>query len=518
MFFTYLQRELRRRARQAILIALGLALGIGLVITVTAFSSGVKNAQADVLHSLYGVGTDVTVTQAPTVGSGGAGRFGFGFAGGGSGSRPKAGTKINVNRLNSIEYGPISTASVTSIGKLSNVAAATGALTLNDTKISLTIGNLSGGGGGGFGGGGGGGGGGGFSGRGNFAPTTFTVSGVDLSTGALGPLSSSKLASGKTFTTADATQDVAVVDSNYAKENKLKVGSTIQIGNSKTKSTDFTVIGLVTSSGTASDVYIPLARAQALAGLSGKVNTIYVAASSSGDISGVQKEIKALMPKATVTTASSLASEVTGSLSSAASLANTLGRWLAIAVLVAAFALAVLLTVSAVTRRVREFGTLKALGWHSRRIVGQVMGESLVIGIIGGIVGVGLGYLGSTLVTHFSHKLTAAVGQSTGSATPGGARQFTPGAFGGGGNGGFGGGGGGGGGGFGGGGGGGFRPGGFSRLASNPTVTVHLTAPVTLSVIGAAVLLAIVGGLIAGGFGSWFAARLRPAAALARVA
>jgi putative ABC transport system permease protein len=495
MFFTYLQRELRRRARQAILIALGLALGVGLVITVTAFSSGVKNAQADVLHSLYGVGTDITVTQAPTVGSGGPGRFGFGFAGGGSGSRPKAGTKINVNRLNSIEYGPISSASVTSIGKLSNVAAATGALTLNDTKISLTIGNFSGG------GGGGGSSGGGFSGRGNFAPTTFTVSGVDLSTGALGPLSSSKLAAGKTFTAADATQDVAVVDSNYAKEHKLKVGSTIQIGNSKTKSTDFTVIGLVTSSGTASDVYIPLARAQALAGLSGQVNTIYVAASSSGDISGVQKEIKALLPKATVTTASSLASEVTGSLSSAASLANTLGRWLAIAVLVAAFALAALLTVSAVTRRVREFGTLKALGWHSRRIVGQVMGESLVIGIIGGIAGVGLGYLGSTLVTHFSHKLTAAVGQSTGSGAPGGARQFTPGTFGNDGN-----------------GGGGFRPGGFSRLASNPTVTVHLTAPVTLSVIGAAVLLAIVGGLIAGGFGSWFAARLRPAAALSKVA
>ena len=86
------------------------------------------------------------------------------------------------------------------------------------------------------------------------------------------------------------------------------------------------------------------------------------------------------MPKATVTTASSLASEVTGSLTSAASLANTLGQWLAIAVLAAAFALAVLLTMSAVARRVREFGTLKALGWRSKRVVGQVMGEALTIG------------------------------------------------------------------------------------------------------------------------------------------
>ena len=68
MFLTYLRRELRRRMRQAIFIALGLALGIGLVITVTAASSGVSSSQGTVLHSLYGVGTDVTVTQTPTAG------------------------------------------------------------------------------------------------------------------------------------------------------------------------------------------------------------------------------------------------------------------------------------------------------------------------------------------------------------------------------------------------------------------------------------------------------------------
>ena len=61
MFVIYLVRELRRRMRQAVFIALGLAVGIGLVITVTAASWGVKNAQATVLHSLYGVGTDTLI-------------------------------------------------------------------------------------------------------------------------------------------------------------------------------------------------------------------------------------------------------------------------------------------------------------------------------------------------------------------------------------------------------------------------------------------------------------------------
>ena len=91
-------------------------------------------------------------------------------------------------------------------------------------------------------------------------------------------------------------------------------------------------------------------------------------------------------------------SQVTGSLASTASLANDLGRWLSVLVLVAAFAVASLLTMAAVARRVREFGTLKALGWPTRRIIGQVMGESITIGILGGVAGVGLGYAGAALI------------------------------------------------------------------------------------------------------------------------
>ena len=63
-YFTYLFRELRRRMRQSVFIALGLAVGVGLVLTVTAASAGVRNAQAGVLKGLYGVGTDITVTAS----------------------------------------------------------------------------------------------------------------------------------------------------------------------------------------------------------------------------------------------------------------------------------------------------------------------------------------------------------------------------------------------------------------------------------------------------------------------
>jgi putative ABC transport system permease protein len=494
MFFIYLRRELRRRMRQVIFISLGLAIGIGLVITVTAASAGVAQAQGAVLHSLYGVGTDITVTKAPAANTGGP--FGFRVRGrtgtGARPTRPAPGTKFSRSVLLNRALGPISSTSVSSISALHGVAAAGGALALTDLSISGTVPNVSAG--GGFGGGGGG-----FA--SSFSTNTFTVNGTQISAGEVGPLSSSKITSGRTFTSADANSNMAVIDSSYAKQNKLTAGSKISVGG-----TSFKVIGIARQpqGGSPANVYIPLARAQALAGMKNQVNTIYVAASSSTMITTVSKEIARVSPKATVTTSSDLANEVTGSLASASSLARNLGKWLAIAVLAAAFLLASLLTMSAVSRRVREFGTLKALGWRSRRIVGQVLGESITIGIIGGIGGIVLGFAGAALVSHIAPPLTATTGLATGTATPGGARAFAGGGPPGGG------------GGFGGGGGGG---GGFRRLAADASnaVTVHLNAEVTLAAVALAVVLAIAGGLIAGGFGGWRAARLRPADALARV-
>ena len=141
MFFTYLWRELRRRARQAIFIAIGLALGIGLVITVTAAAAGVKNAQASVLHSLYGVGTDITVTKAPTTSSTAGGGFGFSFKQSvGTATRPQAGSTIDDNTLASdFTLSSIGAADVTSISKLDNVAAAAGGLTLTDRTVTGTV-------------------------------------------------------------------------------------------------------------------------------------------------------------------------------------------------------------------------------------------------------------------------------------------------------------------------------------------------------------------------------------------
>ena len=134
MFLTYLLRELRRRMRQSVFIALGLALGVGLVITVTAAANGVSAGQRTVLKSLYGVGTDITVTKSPTAGSGGGPRFRF------QGGRPGGGsTSVSHSILVGGGLGTLKSSAVTTVAGQKDVTAAVGALVLNDLKLSGTF-------------------------------------------------------------------------------------------------------------------------------------------------------------------------------------------------------------------------------------------------------------------------------------------------------------------------------------------------------------------------------------------
>src|SRR5689334_17735939 len=64
MYWTYLRRELAGRKKQTNIVAAGLAIPIALVTVVNALSAGARDAQAQALESVYGVGTDLTVTGA----------------------------------------------------------------------------------------------------------------------------------------------------------------------------------------------------------------------------------------------------------------------------------------------------------------------------------------------------------------------------------------------------------------------------------------------------------------------
>lgn len=484
MFFTYVFRELRRRHRQALLTALGLAVGVALVVAVTAYADGVSKAQGQVLQSLYGVGTDITVSQQAKMDEGGPQRFGMN-----PGDESRQGKKFSRSRvMTSPGQQSISVTKLQKIASLRGVRAATGSISMTVMNVSGKFAKVmqQGGAGGAMPPEGGQSSSGGSSqSQAQMSPidiASFSVSGVDVTNLSLGPLSSAQVSSGRSLTSTDASAKVMLVTKAYVKQNSLGVGDTKKIAG-----VTFRIVGIVAlpAGSTSSDLYIPLKWAQKLSDNTGKVNQIYVKADSAGEIASVKKAIKQVVPKATVTTSADLASRVTGSLSSASTLADRLGTWLAVAALVAAFAVASLLTVSAVSRRVREFGTLKALGWKSRRIVGQVLGESMIMGVAGAVLGVALGIAGARLIAAFSPALQATMGGGLQGGTQGG-------------------------------------PPGLQRAAeaiagSAQTVTVHLTAPVSAGLVGIAVALALAGALIAGAAGGWRAARLRPADALRRV-
>ncbi|MER6265934.1 ABC transporter permease [Streptomyces sp. NPDC001797] len=487
MFGIYLKRELGRRKKAALVIALGLALGIALVITVNSVSAGMTQAQDKVLKSLYGLGTDMTVTKArtaPTSGSSGGPNFKFD-------AKSSSSSTQSSDRVQTQGGQALKSSLVTKVAGQKGVESAVGALSLNVTKVdgSFTQGkaksSTSSSGSSGQGGPGGGSSSSGGApqvqgGGANFNVNSYSVVGVDVAHQGLGPLSTMKVTSGKTFTTAQTGSKVAVVSKSYAKEKKYKVGSTFKISGTK-----FTVIGIATpdSSESDTDVFVPLKAAQTLGDAKNQVTTIYVKATDSKQISTVKKEITANISGTTVTTSADLASTVSGSLSTASSLATSVGKWLSIAVLAAAFLVAALLTSSAVSRRVREFGTLKALGWPSRNVTRQVVGESIVNGLIGGALGIALGVGAAYAVTAISPKLTAQLGNTGGGGGVGGG----PGG------------------------------GGPGQQASQNTLEIALSAPVSLTTIALAVGLAVTGGLIAGAMGGWRASRMRPADALRSV-
>jgi len=490
MFFTYLRRELRRRRKAALVVASGLALGIALVIVVSSVSSGMGKAQDKVLQSLYGLGTDMTVTKAaaaPSANSSERPRFNF------DAQDSDSDEEQSSDRVMVQGFQTLATSTVTKVGDQKGVSDAVGGLSLQVIKVSgqFTRGQFqqNGNGGGQQQGGPGGGGTGQPQGEvqgggADFDVNNYSVFGTDVTEPALGPLTSSEITSGRTFKTSETNAKVVVVDSAYAKEKKYKVGSTITI-----KGTKYKAIGVATASSgdAAANLYIPLKQAQTLSDSKNKVTTIYVKATDSQQIDSVKSTIQKNISGTTVTTSADLADTVSGSLSTASSLAANVGKWLSIAVLVAAFLVAGLLTSSAVSRRVREFGTLKALGWRSGRVTRQVVGEAMVNGLLGGALGIGLGLAGAYVVTAISPTLEAQLGGGTG----GGGGMGGPG------------------------GGGGF--GGPGRQTASKTLEVALTAPVSATTVAIAVGLAVAGGLIAGAFGGWRASRLRPADALRRV-
>jgi ABC-type antimicrobial peptide transport system permease subunit len=297
---------------------------------------------------------------------------------------------------------------------------------------------------------------------------SYTIAGVETGDPSMGLVTAAQVTKGRFLRPGRE----ALVSTAYASRQALKVGSKLNLNGR-----GFTVVGVVDPplGGQGADVYLPLAQLQALSGQKGLVNVVLVRANDSSSVAAAEESIESQYPSAQVASSKQVADRISGSLVDASKLSDDLGLALSIVAAAAAFALAALLALSSVGKRVRELGTLKALGWTQRRVVRQVAGESLAQGILGGVAGVALGLLAAALIDAFGPTLTA-------SSTSGGAGLF-----------------------------------GIGEVARTSSQSVSLTAPTGTGILLLGFALAVFGGLLAGVAAAARAARLRPADALRTV-
>jgi ABC-type antimicrobial peptide transport system permease subunit len=484
VYLRYIAAELRRRKGRTILTSLGLAVGVGLVVTVTALSAGLDDAQSEVLEPLTGVGTDMSVSRPLEISGDGSDQ---GFAGP-PGTNLSSKEQRQLERENDVARFDIQQAGepgehfsrneflstdlsfsakeANRIGDLDGVERVATGLTVNQLNISGTVPESTdepqvfGGPAGGASG----------------APEQFedsSVSGVDLSEPDLGLVTRDQVTDGRYF--EGRARDQAVLSRSYAGENDLAVGDEVTVGDK-----NFEVVGIADPplGGESSDIYVELGQLQKLSDREDRINMLQVRATGADQVDAVAAEIESTFNGSEVTTAEELADRVSGSLVDAQNLSDKLGVALAIVALAAAVLIASLLTLSSVNKRIRELGTLKAVGWRQWLVVRQVGGESLAQGALGGLAGALIGIGGAALIgaLGLSLEATAAATQSGSALGP-------------------------------------FGQGDVSMGSSS----VPLNAPVDAGMIVLAIGLATLGGLIAGSVGGLRAARLRPAEALRSV-
>jgi len=170
-----------------------------------------------------------------------------------------------------------------------------------------------------------------------------------------------------------------------------QVGDTVRLGND-----EYTVVGLYATDQEFGDSasMLPLVHLQAGERKPGDVTIAFVRVRSGTDIDALRSRIEEQHPQlVTVRTANEFGrADRNLQLLSAADDGATV---LALAIGVIVVANTMLLTCF---ERTREFGVLRAIGWSRRRVMALVVGETLIVSLLGAAVGVGLSALAIQVV------------------------------------------------------------------------------------------------------------------------
>ena len=193
---------------------------------------------------------------------------------------------------------------------------------------------------------------------------------------------------------------------NVAENLNLKIGSTVTLSYTPESETsqsaeadeepimdtmiDFTVTGTLNTGGSEENyVYIFMEDLEELTGIAGEIDLTEVSISASGDrLNAYMERINAQVPAVRAR----LVKRVTASETTVLSKLQALVLLVTVGVLALTMICVATTMTAVVTERRREIGLRKAIGASDASIIQEFMGEGMLLGGVGGILGSGLGF------------------------------------------------------------------------------------------------------------------------------
>lgn len=332
MYYPYIIKELRHRHNRTLVNILGIAVGIALFVSINATSTAYKRA---VSRPFKNLGADLVVQRAEERNI--------------KGGRPAASMRgIRLPFSNQL----LSPRDLKAITRIERIDVWSSALLLWEFKKR------------------------GFR----------TIMGVDLEHPGLGPVKVKEWLKEGRF---PEKQGEAVLEKHYAKFQATHLGDTFKISGSP-----FVVVGILEikegAQVAAANIYLPLADAQALIKEGpDAVNILYLRLQNPSMLNQVKKQILRELKGVSVSSSDSFL-ELMGGVSMIS------GRFSLVASIVALMGAVLLIMktmLSNLVERSREIGILKAVGWTHGEIQKQLMGEAFVQAVIGGMLGILMGYV-----------------------------------------------------------------------------------------------------------------------------
>lgn len=218
----------------------------------------------------------------------------------------------------------------------------------------------------------------------------FTVNGIDKSKLSLVGVSS---VNGSLF---NENSNEIILGKTAADSLNKSVGDSIDLFGEK-----FKVTGIFETGNFISDAgaYVSLAKLQNITSNDNKISSIVVKVTDNANVTQVSNRIADKYPNEfTTSTAADQANRVNDALGyvDTATWAISL-----LAILIGGVGVINTMIMS-VYERTREIGVLKAVGWRSRRILGMILGESIVLTLVAGTVGTVVGIVGVTVLLTYS--------------------------------------------------------------------------------------------------------------------